>query len=42
MKQIDNLTDREAKKKFAIFNKKTIKPNKIVPKNLINEKEKSK
>ena len=41
VKQIDNLTDSEAKKKFAIFNKKTIKPNKIVPINLINEKEKS-
>ena len=41
VKQIDNLTDREAKKKFSIFNKKLIKPNKITPINLINEKEKS-
>ena len=41
LKQIDNLTEKEAKKKFLIFNKKVIKPNKITPINLINEKEKS-
>ena len=41
VKQIDNLTEKEAKKKFSIFNEKIIKPNKIVPINLINEKEKS-
>ena len=41
VKQIDNLTEKEAKKKFLIFNKKIIKSNKIVPVNLINEKEKS-
>ena len=39
--QINNLSEKEAKKKFSIFNKKIIKPNKIVPINLINEKEKS-
>ena len=41
VKQINNLTEKEAKNKFSIFNKKLIKPNKIVPINLINEKEKS-
>ena len=41
VKQIDNLTEKEAKKKFLIFNKKIIKSNKIVPVSLINEKEKS-
>ena len=41
VKQIDNLSEKEAKKKFLIFNKKIIKPNKVVPINLINEKEKS-
>ena len=39
--QIDNLTEKEAKKKFLIFKKKIIKSNKILPLNLINEKEKS-
>ena len=41
MKQIDNISDREAKKKYSIFNKKLIKQNKVAPLNLINEKEKS-
>ena len=41
VKQIDNLTEKEAKIKFEIFNKKLIKSNKIIPINLINEKEKS-
>ena len=41
VEQINNLNEKEAKKKFAIFNKKIIKSNKIVPINLINEKEKS-
>ena len=39
--QIDNYTEKEALKKFSIFNTKIIKPNKVVPINLINEKEKS-
>ena len=41
VKQIDNFTEKEAKRKFSIFNKKIIKSNKIIPINLINEKEKS-
>ena len=41
IKKIEKLSESEAKKKFALFNKKIIKNNDIAPINLTNEKEKS-
>ena len=41
IKKIEKLSESEAKKKFACFNKKIIKSNDIAPINLTNEKEKS-
>ena len=41
IKKVENLGEYEAKKKFALFNKKMIKNNDIAPINLTNEKEKS-
>ena len=41
IKQTDKLSEEEARKKFALFNKKSTKPTDIAPINLINEKEKS-
>ena len=41
IKKIEKLSESEAKKKFACFNKKVIKSNDIAPINLTNEKEKS-
>ena len=41
IKKVDVLSESEAKKKFALFNKKHIKNNDIAPINLTNEKERS-
>ena len=41
IKQVELLSEVEAKKKFSLFNKKVAKPTEISPINLINEKEKS-
>ena len=41
IKKVEVLSESEAKKKFALFNKKLIKNNDIAPINLTNEKEKS-
>ena len=41
IKQVELLSEVEAKKKFSLFNKKASKPTEISPINLINEKEKS-
>ena len=41
IKQTYQLSEEEAKVKFALFNKKSTKPTEIAPINLINEKEKS-
>ena len=41
IKKVEKLSESEAKKKFALFNKKIIKNNDIAPINLTNEKEKS-
>ena len=41
IKQVELLSEVEAKKKFSLFNKKAAKPTEISPINLINEKEKS-
>ena len=41
IKQVELLSEVEAKKKFSLFNKKVSKPTEISPINLINEKEKS-
>ena len=41
IKKIEKLGESEAKKKFALFNKKMIKNNDVAPINLTNEKEKS-
>ena len=41
IKQVELLSEVEAKKKFSLFNKKVAKPTDISPINLINEKEKS-
>ena len=41
IKQVELLSEVEAKKKFSLFNKNLSKPTEISPINLINEKEKS-
>ena len=41
IKQVELLSEVEAKKKFSLFNKNMAKPTEISPINLINEKEKS-
>ena len=41
IKKVDILSESEAKKKFALFNKKIIKNNDIAPINLTNEKERT-
>jgi len=41
IKKVEKLSESEAKKNFALFNKKIIKNNDIAPINLTNEKEKS-
>ena len=41
IKKVDILSESEAKKKFALFNKKIIKNNDISPINLTNEKERT-
>ena len=41
IKQVELLSEDEAKKKFSLFNKKAVKPTEISPINLINEKERS-
>jgi inositol 1,4,5-triphosphate receptor type 3 len=41
IKKIEKMSESEAKKQFALFNKKIIKNNEIAPINLTNEKEKS-